>query len=402
MKMGNYKSIIKNKDFMLLMLSNTFSRLGTRISYIALMARAFELTNNPMSLAIVSILDLIPSIICGTCLAYLIDKLSKKKIIFMCNFICVFASLFLVFTDNIYILYLIVFLVGGMDELVYSAKSALEPQIVMNKEDLIYSNSLKSFFTQITSIVGPALGGILVALGGYKLAFLINAFSYAIPVLGITGIKYEEEQQKIDVKTLFSVKNLFRENKDGLIYISSFPKIKQVFIVSAIIQLIYGLQGPLLFPFVVEAFQIDSGYAGFLFSASGIGGLIGSLLAVKIYKGNIMTLFSGILFFDGCMFFAFTQSRIFWLSVLLFTFAGAIGTIFETIANQAIQEFSDKDYIGRVFAAKSLVADPINMAASGLGGILAQTFSVYAIFSVSAIGEVVIAFRMMLAAHSKK
>lgn len=394
MEISNYKNILKNRDFMILTLTNTFSRLGTRISYIALMARAFELTKDPLSLGIVSILDLIPSVICGLILAYFIDRISKKKIIVVCNFICAAASIVLIITNNIYVLYGVVFLVGGMDELIYSAKSALEPKIVIKKEELLYSNSLKSFLSQTTSIIGPALGGVLVALGGFKLAFLADAVSYLIPVIGMMGIKYKEKLSYINKRALFSGTSILRGNLAGLKYVRSNPVIRQVFLVNAVIQFICGLQGPLLFPFVVEVFKMDSGYAGFLFSAAGVGGLIGSVLAVKIYKGNLLSMFAKILFLDGFMFLLFAQSRVFWLSLILFTFAGAIDTIFETIANGAIQETADSDYIGRVFAAKSLVTDPVSMAASGLGGFLAHNFTVYSIFSLSALGEIIVAAKL--------
>lgn len=105
-------------------------------------------------------------------------------------------------------------------------------------------------------------------------------------------------------------------------------------------------------------------------------------------------MFAKILFLDGFMFLLFAQSRVFWLSLILFTFAGAIDTIFETIANGAIQETADSDYIGRVFAAKSLVTDPVSMAASGLGGFLAHNFTVYSIFSLSALGEIIVAAKL--------
>lgn len=55
----------------------------------------------------------------------------------------------------------------------------------------------------------------------------------------------------------------------------------------------------------------------------------------------------------------------------------------------------------RVFAAQGLISNPINMLASGLGGIIANVFTVYSIFSISAVGEILIACKMWISVKKK-
>ncbi len=114
-----------------------------------------------------------------------------------------------------------------MDSLFNSSSAALMPELVC-KTQLIEANSVKSGFDAASTILGPALGGVIYGIWGIKMVFYINGISFiisAILAMFITYNKKTVQKEKIDMK-IFLKENAealkFIVNKKGLLQLYTF------------------------------------------------------------------------------------------------------------------------------------------------------------------------------------
>lgn len=89
-----------------------------------------------------------------------------------------------------------------ISEFFYAARSATIPNIV-EQDRLLQANSLSQTTFTMSIVIGPTLGGILVALLGYKLVFLIDFLSFFTSATFIFKTKIPKTQKNVEGASKF-------------------------------------------------------------------------------------------------------------------------------------------------------------------------------------------------------
>ncbi len=180
--------------------------------------------------------------------------------------------------------------------------SGMFPDLV-DKERLAQANSLLQMGGQILRIIGPVLGGLVYALGGIRLAILINAVSFFGSGLFETLIEYEWETRKLS-----SVHEVWDDMVEGFRFIRDSRPLLILVSLAVILNTLLNPVFAVVLPYLARiTLGLSSVKFGSIETAATLGALTGNLLIAGKLKEN-----SEEVFFKA----AFVQLGILFLLVL--------------------------------------------------------------------------------------
>jgi MFS family permease len=164
-------------------------------------------------------------------------------------------------------------LMGAGAALFQPAFGALIPSLVPD-EDLAAANALRSMTTRSAAIAGPALGGLLLALGGPRTALLVNLVSFGISLLTLIGVKDEAPERT-------AAESVFQEARAGLSAVRARPW-SMVIILQGTVQLLL-VMGPalVLLPILLKERGELSAF-GVMVALQAAGSVLGGLVAAGL------------------------------------------------------------------------------------------------------------------------
>lgn len=269
-------------------------------------------------------------------------------------------------------------------------RQAFVPDLV-NKEDLTNAIALNAVATELTVVIGPALGGLLIPAFGIKGAFALIAAIYLVDVLVLCLLK--------DVKQ--AVPRVHEPPWRSLI--SGFKYVwgnHTVLALLAIAFLLNLLAAPYRYSFLplFARYVLDAGPAGYgmLTSMAGIGALAAGLWVVSM--GNIkrkgwLVVWSGIVWPASLLLFA--VSKWYSLSLALVFLAGLAQAVAWTAIATLILSNTEQSMRGRVMGLRAGVVISLPFG-NFLGGAIAERFGAPIAQGTYAIGAMVIMLAIVL------
>ena len=364
----NLFSSLHSKNYRLYFIGQGISLIGTWMQTIAMGWLVYRLTGSVFLLGVIGFTSQIPSFILSPFAGVLTDRFNRHHILVLTQVLFMIQALvlsILVLTSVIatwHIIALSLFF-GFITAFDAPARQSLVVDLIDNPEHLSNAIALNSATFNGARLVGPAIAGILIAIVGEGICFLINALSYIAVITSLLKM-----QLNITKKTK-TIENIGEELKEGWRYTFGFPPIRMLLILLAIISLVGTPFVTLMPPYAREILKGDSHTLGFLMSAAGAGALIAALYLASrksvIGLGKIISLNT---FVFGLGLIGASFSTVLWLSLISMFIMG--GCMIATIAsvNTLIQTLADEDKRGRVmsfYAMALLGISPIGNLCAG-------------------------------------
>lgn len=283
------------RDFKILILGQTIAVLGDWFGIIAIIALAgFQWQVTPVQMSIVIVSLAAPMMLLGPLGGVIIDRVDRAKAMITIDILRAIVLLFIANAKSFPFLIAFLFVLGCLDACFLPAKNAklkeVPPPELLN-DAVIYS----SFIDQGAKIIGPALGGALLAILSVKVALYLNAATYLISAIIFCFL------QKSSYKSSSEKNNFFAEFKDGLQVARKIP---------------FLVYGALVQFFVVFTLQIvdsqfvillrnlpkaDEAWVGYNLMVSGIGTVLATYFYVRRNKNLDVkfSMFLGLLLY-GC------------------------------------------------------------------------------------------------------
>ena len=197
-------------DFRNLWAAGLISFFGTMITMVALPYQIKELTNSYVAVGAIGAVELIPLIVFGLYGGVLADRYDRKKLIWFSEasaLILVGGLLLNSLNDspNLLVIYIIAALFSAVDGIQRPSAGAILPRLVSH-EDLPAANALMSLRWQLGVILGPAVGGLIIATYSTSIGFLIDAITYLISLYFLAKVKNipaTEKSEKPAISALF-------------------------------------------------------------------------------------------------------------------------------------------------------------------------------------------------------
>ena len=268
---------LRNRDFRLLWGGTAVSLVGDGIFMVALAWQVYELTGNPAALGLVGVAWTVPQVALALPAGVGADRIDRRVPMLagdVLRGVAVAAIAALSLTGHASVGALaglaIAFRVG--DAIALPAFTAIVPSLV-SEDELLQANALAEFVMPITrTLLGPFVGGLMVAAWSAGWAFAADAVTFAASIAAIVLMR---KRAVAPVAERSAVHDL----REGLRYVATTRWFLLTSIGAGVVMLTTLGAWEVLIPFLVKNDLHDSAAAlGFVYAAAGVGGLASASL----------------------------------------------------------------------------------------------------------------------------
>lgn len=377
--------IFKNRNFILLFIGSLFSAPGYYVYLIGAEWLMLSLDDNRFYFGMLFFAASVPRLLLLTVGGIVADRFNKRTILFISDFtraILIFVLLLFLFMDAVTVWHLIVLaaLFGISDAFSYPVINSLTPMI-LEKEQLQRGNSLIQMTTQISPILGPALGGTLIALLGFKGVFSVAFVMLLIASLTVLFMRLKQADATGEKKTPLE------DLKEGFSYARKNELIMSIVFTAFFLNFFFTGPFSIGMPIIVK--DIFAGNAislAIVQTAMGIGALIGAifLASIKLKKQGLTVIISLIVL--GVIYTSIGMSSYLYLTAGLVASLAFLLQLVNIPIMTILQKSTEKRMLGRMMSLLMTVSTglvPISYVITSL--LIAVGVSIQTIIIVSGI-----------------
>jgi MFS family permease len=389
--------LLGHRSFALLWWGGLISLTGNRVLSVSLPFYVYAQTGSTLATAGMVIATIIPSILFSSVAGVFVDRWNRQQVMVISNVLLAIILLPLLVvsvTGWLWLVYVVAFLETTVATFFRSAENALLPQIV-TREQLIPANSLNTLNDTLARLIGPALGGMLLAAGSLEVVILFDSVSYALAGLLTYLVKAPSAQNYSSSPhtetPLFSWSKFRNEWREGFAIIRRHRILTSLLVVLGVTTLGGTMMDPLIAPFVYEILKGNAAQFGWMLTVQGLGGILGGLLIGRL-AGRVKAAFlfglSGIVI--GILLFVIFQSTSMTIVIVL-AFLVGIASVGSRVGSQTLLQENTKDaYRGRVFGTLAMTGSSLELFSVSIAGVMAERVGIVLILS-SAAGITVLA-----------
>ncbi|HMF47404.1 MAG TPA: MFS transporter, partial [Candidatus Saccharimonadales bacterium] len=387
-------SSLHHRDFRYLVSGTFMMSAGQWIQQVTLGWLVYDLTGNSMLLGALNGVRAVPFLVTGPMAGVAADRMDRKKLLLRTQWVLIITAVLmgaLVASGLLHVSHIFVFtLITGIAwTFTEPVRQSMIPNIVP-KEELPNAIALNSGGFNLMKVVGPALGGAMIALFGPSGNFFVQAIAY----VGVLFMIYWMNVPPTSAQTrqVSALANL----KEGFSYVWSTPAVLALMTL-AYVPRVFAVPYQTLMPvFQKDVLKVGPEGLGLLMAAPGVGAVIAVLLLASL--GNRMRrqgllLVAGIVIL-GFFLILFSQITYFPLALISLVFVGIFQMLFLASTNTILQMIVPDKLRGRVMSLYML--DRGFMPAGALfAGVTAHFMG--APWTVATMGAIVIVLALVVA-----
>lgn len=383
-----------SKEYKIFIFGLLISRIGDSLYTFALPWIAYQLTGSAVIMSSLFAINVLPIVLFGPLVGVIIDRYDRKKLllvaditnIILVSLVPILHSLHLL---EIWHLYIITFMLAVMSMLFDVTTVTVIPQIA--GESLTKANSFYQMVNQLASLFGPMIAGVFISFfGGFQLLW-INVLSFIatlvavmlLPSMKTTNKKCEDKNTLQNV--LSDLANGFTWLKNDRLNIAlSFQAMIGNFGASAVLCVFMY--------YLLSTLQLTPEQSEVNYSLIGIGGLLGSLIAVPLEKRLQRGILIPLLLFVGTIGLTFALWSTYWLAPgIAFGVAMTCNIAWNTIVATIRQETVPSNIQGRVLGFSRVLTRLVMPLGALVGGIISAYNPVF-VFALAAFTKLIEVF----------
>jgi MFS family permease len=187
-----YRTIAGNRNLVRLFSGEFVSNIGDWLYLVALLVIVYRESSDPLLLGIVGGARIIPYIVLSVPAGFIIDRFDRRLILIVTDIIRGLAMVGMAantFLDGPVLLTVGLAIFATCFAVFFRPTiGAYLPSLVRDESELGPANSVYATLGEVTFIIGPAIGGIIIAATDLGWAFVINAVSFLAPVVVLLGM----------------------------------------------------------------------------------------------------------------------------------------------------------------------------------------------------------------------
>ena len=368
---------LRFRDYQLFSIGGMIATMGTQMQSVAIGWELYERTGHPAALGYVGLVQALPVIALALPAGHIADRFERRTVVLIGLVFLALASLGLALLSArqgpIPLYYLCLFLGGVAHACSDPARSALITQLVP-EELLANAITWNSSRWQIASVLGPAMGGIAIAIwhGAFQV-YVIDAMGSVVLfffIFAIRGRKQQKETRAVSLASLMA----------GIKFVRG-TKLILATITLDMFAVLLGGATTLLPVYAKDILHVGPSGLGWLRAAPAIGAVVMALSLTHLppmrHAGKSLLWAVGGF---GVATIVFGLSRNFLLSVFMLILTGAFDNISVVVRHTLVQVLTPDQMRGRVSAVNNVFIGTSNEMGSFESGQVAQWFG--PIFSV--------------------
>jgi MFS family permease len=352
--------------------------LGIQIQGTVVGWQIYDLTHDALALGLVGLAEAVPSIASSLYAGHVVDQRDRRIVALTALLVLLACSgaLFWLAHDQpfgatlatsarVQCIYGVIIVSGFARAFLQPARQALSAELVPPP---LFSNSItwRSGSWQLAAVLGPALGGLLYAVGGSALAYLTDCALMAVAWLVLAGVKHRSPVRSA------SNEPLWESVTSGVRFVFGEPVLLSALSLD-LFSVLFGGATALLPIFAKEILQTGPEGLGVLRAAPAAGAVLTSILLTRwppfARAGrNLLLSVAGF----GVFTIAFGLSRSFYLSTVCLFAAGACDMVSVVIRSLLLQGRTPEALLGRVSAVNQIFIGSSNEIGAFESGVTAR------------------------------
>jgi MFS family permease len=363
---------LRHRNYRLFFGGQGISLVGTWITRIATSWLIYRLTGSVLLLGVVGFCSQIPTLLLAPFAGVLVDRWDRHRMLVVTQVLSMLQSLALAILALAGIITVIDVLIlqlaqGVINAFDTPARQTFVVEMVEDHRDLPNAIALNSSLVNSSRILGPSIGGILIALFGEGWCFMVDAISYVAVIISLLAMHVTHARNPPPTTSVLE------ELRAGFRYVVNFFPVRTALILLALVGTM-GMPYSVLMPAIASKVLHGGPHTlGFLMTASGLGALTGALyLAARPSVVGLARVIVIATAAFGAGLICFSFSHVLWLSLAILPIIGAGFMVQMASTNTILQTIVTPQLRGRVMAFYTMAFLGTVPVGSLLAGILAD------------------------------
>jgi MFS family permease len=276
---------LRQRDFALLWGGMTVSLLGDGIYFVAIAWQVYALSNAPTALSVVGVAWTLPTVIFLLVGGAISDRRERRRLLLVANLveagaIGLIGVLSVTGALELWMLFVLVAIYGAAEAFFIPAFDAIVPTLIA-PEHFTAASALDQFVRPLTAqLLGPALGGVLLAVTRPGVAFLVDAGTFVISIALIVSMR-----RTAAARTSVAAKSLratLGEIADGFRFVRANPWLWATLLGASLSLLAFFGPSQVLLPYLVKnRLHSGGGLFGVVRAAGGVGAVASALAIAR-------------------------------------------------------------------------------------------------------------------------
>lgn len=412
-------SILRQRNFGLLWLGQVISVVGDWVLFASLAFYVYALTGSVLASGAMMIVSTVPRVVLGSVAGVFVDRWDRRRTMIAADLGRAFVLLPLLAVHtagDMWIVYLAAFAEAAISQFFGPAKNALVPRIV-TAEELVRANSANSVGEQVGRLVGPAVGGFMLARLGVQsvvifdvLSFVVSAALIALMVVPTAATRVAPGAASPEAVPVASgtvegapsggpqgaarassgALQVWRELLAGLRLMRANQVLTALFLLWTISSIGEGLLDVLIVPWVSSVLAGTSMTFGWMMTMQAIGSIAGGAIlawAGKTRQARLLVVLGALGW--GVIDLAIFNADSVAVALVLFVLVGIPIAAMVVSFNALIQSEAPDEYRGRMFGAFGAAAAIATLAGMAVSSALAGRVGIVTMLNVACVAIVV-------------
>ncbi|MBI3911254.1 MAG: MFS transporter [Armatimonadetes bacterium] len=334
-------AVLRYRDFRLLWVGQVLSMIGSRMQGAALLWHLYALTGSPYALGAIGLVRVIPLVTFALIGGVVADALDRRRLMLISQSIMALLAAGLGTWSLLGLRHpWPIYVVAGLNAATIAFDGPARQSMVVTlvpRERLAQAVSLNSMSSQLASVIGPALAGLVIAQHSVGQAYLVNAASFLAVIVALLAMRPPAKDAE-DLRPAISLPAVL----EGLRFMRRSRLLVSLMLLD-FVATFFASANSLLPVFATRILHVGPTGYGWLAAASAVGSLAGALgmaLAPPIRRQGAVVLWA--VFAYGLATVAFGLSQSFAVSFLALAGTGAADTV-STVLRQTIRQLVTPD-----------------------------------------------------------
>ncbi|MSP79249.1 MAG: MFS transporter [Dehalococcoidia bacterium] len=385
-------------NFRYFWLGNLGSSAAQWVQQVTISWLVYDLTGSAVMLGLVNGMSALPFALTAPFAGVMADRMDRRRLMMATAIFTAVASLLfgldvLLGYVEVWHVFAFTFIAGSGRGIHMTVRQAVTATLVPRR-DLVNAVALGSVSFNITRVIGPGIGGYLIAIIGTAGNFFVQAGCYFATFVTIIPLKLRQEGEA-DKK---SRPSFFRQMTDGFRYVVDNGPVRSLLILG-LVPLFFIFPINALMPiFAKDIFKMGPSGFGIMFTAIGAGSLIGTLVLASMgdIRHKALVFYVALTVAIG-MLIVFAWTRSLPLALLVLAIQGAFQMVYFSLNNATLQLITPDNMRGRVMSLNMLDTAMIPLGGFA-GGMLAEAFGApmaLTVLGATGLCFVVVAFSLL-------
>ena len=264
-----------DRDFRLLWTGQAISTVGRQITAVVLPYQVYVLTGDLVAVGVLSLVQLVPILVFALGGGAVADAVDRRRLLLVTQVGLALSSLALVGlalepAPSVIAIYAVAFVAAGLGAIDQPARTSSIPRLVPAHR-LQAAIAMNQLVFNGAAVVGPAIGGIVLAVAGVAPAYLIDVVTFGAAIIALLLIAPIPPAPGAVRPSIGAV-------VEGLRFARSRREVLATF-VADINAMVFGSPRSLYAPLALDVFRVGPAGVGLMASAAGLGALLASVFS---------------------------------------------------------------------------------------------------------------------------